>query len=103
MARKTPVQTTGNTPFSGTQYTEYLATRQIAMAGFAEGTVSAEDKAAARTVVRQARKAIAATGLTVKAWREAELVRENEAAEAKRAARSQRSPKAEPAESVPAA
>ena len=75
MAR-TKTQTTGNTPFTGTQYAEMLSVRKAAMAGFAEGTVSAEDKGAARAQVRQARKVINATGASVSEWREAEEIRE---------------------------
>lgn len=79
---KTPV-TTGGTAFTGTEYQQYLDIRREAMAGFADGTVDATAKNLARAVVRNARKAITATGMTVDEWREAERVREAEVAAAK--------------------
>lgn len=93
MARtsKTPVpEFTGGTSFSGPEYSEYLEVRRQAMKGYAEGTVDAATKNAARTLVRTARKAIQAAGMTVADWREAEAARvaaEAAEAEAKKAAR----------------
>lgn len=96
MARTTtqPVQTTGNTPFTGEEYKSYLEVRRQAMQGFADETVDQATKNAARALVRNARKAIQNTGMTVVEWREAEEVREAEALvqaeqakEAKKAAR----------------
>lgn len=84
----TKIQTTGNTPFTGTQYTKALEVRLEAMKQFAEGTVDEAAKNAARAQVRQMRKAITSREMTVQEWREAEAKRE----EAKKATR--RSPKA---------
>lgn len=75
MARRTQ-QFTGGTEFTGTQYTQALATRTVAMKGFAEGTVDAATKNAARAEVRRMRKAINATELSVPEWRQAEAERE---------------------------
>jgi hypothetical protein len=100
MARKQPASTTGNTSFTGSEYQEYLNVRNSAMKGFAEGTVDAPTKNAARALVRNARKAIQAAGLTVPEWRELEQVREAELAESRKRARKPRN--AKPAdESVP--
>lgn len=76
MARTVKTQVTGNTEFTGSQYTEFLATRIAAMKGFAEGTVTLEDKNAARAQVRNARNAIRKADLTVEEWRKAEEIRE---------------------------
>lgn len=77
MARRTAQTATGNTPFTGTQYAALLETRRIAMAGFAEGTVDTATKNAARAAVRNARKAVDATGMSMSEWREAEQARED--------------------------
>jgi hypothetical protein len=97
MAR-TKVQTTGNTPFTGTQYTEFLSTRLAAMKGHAEGTVDTATKNAARAVVRQARKVIAGTGMTVEEWRTVEETREAELAATR--VHKPRQPKADPVPEV---
>lgn len=76
MARSTKTQTTGNTPFTGTEYVQMLEVRKAAMSGFAEGTVTPQEKGAARVQVRNARTTITKAGFTVKGWREAEQVRE---------------------------
>lgn len=75
MARRTQ-QFTAGTAFTGTQYTEALAIRTAAMHGFAEGTVDAATKSAARAAVRSMRKAINATEFSVPEWRQAEAERE---------------------------
>lgn len=83
MARSAKTQSavaTGGVAITGSQYKELLDTRQLAMHGFAEGTVDAATKAAARTAVRNARKLINANedGLSVAEWRQAEELREAE-------------------------
>lgn len=75
-------QTTGNIKLSGTTYSKHLEARQIAMKAFEAGTVNEDTMKAARAVVRQDRKLITSTGMTVTEWRAAEELRQAKPAKA---------------------
>lgn len=103
MARTKKTATLPQPTVTDEQYKELLATRLAAMHGFAEGTVDAETKNAARAAVRNARKVRKNEAELLEAHRQAELDKaaaRSEAAKKAAATRKARKP-ATSAESVP--
>ena len=99
MATKRTNPNTNGTTFNGTQYSQALAERGVAMQAFEKGEINATQKNAARATVRQMRNQITRSGMSVTEWRQAEEIREAEV-KASRRPRTRKAP--QPAESVPA-
>ena len=95
MATKRTNPNTNGTSFNGTQYTQALAERGVAMKAFEDNQITAEAKNAARATVRQMRNQITKSGMSVVAWREAEEIREAEV-KASRKPRTRKPAQAEP-------
>ena len=97
MARTTKTANTNGTAFTGTEYSEALANRGVAMKAFDAGEMDAATKSGFRAIVRQMRNAITKSGMTVQEWREAEQIREAALTQSRKRSRKPRTESTEPA------